>query len=87
MHAVFIEKRVFKELAVFPSKHVRQIKTRCENLAEYPFPLGSEKLAGSGVPKYRVRQGPYRVIYTVDHAKRVVRVEHVAQRKEVYRNL
>ena len=87
MYAVFLEKRVFKDLAYFPSKHVRQIKERCENLSKDPLPPGSEKLSGVEGPKYRVRQGPYRVIYTIDHSQKIVRIEHVAQRKEVYRNL
>jgi mRNA interferase RelE/StbE len=57
---------------------------KVKSLATQPRPLGSEKLAGR--PNlYRVRQGNYRVIYSVDDEARVVDVVKVGHRKDVYR--
>lgn len=36
---------------------------------------------------YRVRQGPYRVVYTIEDDCLVVIVIHVADRKKVYREV
>jgi mRNA interferase RelE/StbE len=59
---------------------IEMIKT----LATQPRPSGSEKLAGR--PNlYRVRQGNYRVIYSVDDETRVVDVVKVGHRRDVYR--
>jgi mRNA interferase RelE/StbE len=58
---------------------------KVKSLATQPRPSGSEKLAGR--PNlYRVRQGNYRVIYSVDDEARVVDVVvKDGPRKDVYR--
>ena len=35
--------------------------------------------------RYRVRQGDYRILYSIEDAIRVVAIVHVAHRKDVYR--
>ena len=47
-----------------------------------PIPQGCEKLSAD--EKYRVRQGDYRVVYSVDDDHAVLLVK-AGQRKEVYR--
>ena len=42
------------------------------------------KLAGGG-ERYRIRQGAYRVVYSVDDDRRVVEVVKIGHRREVYR--
>ena len=59
---------------------IEKIKT----LATQPRPSGSEKLAGRQ-NLYRVRQGSYRVMYSVDDQSRVVDVVKVGHRRDVYR--
>ena len=51
-----------------PAKVRSQIKRRIERLAAYPTPTGSKKLIGvtdGEHPVYRVRQGNYRIIYSI----------------------
>jgi mRNA-degrading endonuclease RelE of RelBE toxin-antitoxin system len=51
-----------------PVKIRGQIKRRIEALAANPTPSGSKKLHGvtdGGHPVYRVRQGDYRILYSV----------------------
>ncbi|MFN7896948.1 MAG: type II toxin-antitoxin system RelE family toxin [Cyanobacteriota bacterium] len=61
-----------------------QLIEKIKSLATQPRPLGSEKLAGRPNP-YRVRQGNYRVIYSVDDQSRIVDVVKVGHRRDVYR--
>ncbi len=53
-------------------------------MAAEPRPRGCEKLTGP-TDVYRVRQGPYRILYVVDDAARTVDVLKVGHRREVYR--
>ncbi len=55
---------------------------KVKSLATQPRPSGSENLAGR-LNLYRVRQGNYRVIYSVDDEARVVDVVKVGHRRDV----
>ena len=61
----------------------QRIVRRISALAEDPRPPGLEKLTGREA--YRVRQGPYRIVYTIDDDARAVRVVKVGHRRDVYR--
>lgn len=74
-----------KELDALPRKKDRQaVVRRILALAEEPRPPGVVKLSGDE-PLYRVRQGPYRIVYTVEDDRLIVIVIRVADRREVYR--
>jgi len=74
-----------KELEAISDKAtLSRLIEKISSLATQPRYSGSEKLAGR--PNlYRVRQGNYRVIYTVDDQSRVVDVVKVGHRRDVYR--
>ena len=75
-----------KEIGAIGTKRDRQqMVRRIQALAAEPRPTGCEKLAGHAT-LFRVRQGPYRVIYTVDDAQQTVEVVKVGHRREVYRS-
>ena len=57
---------------------------RIGKLSESPRPPGCKKL--TGVDAYRVRQGNYRILYTIDDGIRVVAVYAVRDRKVAYRD-
>jgi mRNA interferase RelE/StbE len=69
-----------------PRKIRRQIVARIERLAASPRPPGCEKLTGAG-DRYRIRQGPYRIIYEIRDVELVVVLVKVAHRSQVYKNL
>jgi len=62
----------------------RRVVGRIAGLGSDPRPHGAEKLAGYD-DRYRVRQGPYRVVYLIDDTRREVTVFKVGHRKHVYR--
>jgi mRNA interferase RelE/StbE len=74
-----------KELDALPRTKDRQaVTSRILGLAEEPRPPGCVKLSGLE-ELYRVRQGPYRIVYTIEDDRLVVIVIRVADRKDVYR--
>ena len=62
----------------------RRLIERISALSGDPRSAGAEKLAGHQ-DRYRIRQGNYRVVYTVDDARREVMVFRIGHRRDVYR--
>ena len=56
---------------------------RINGLATEPRSAGAEKL--SGHEKYRIRQGDYRVLYSIDDGGQTVTVVKIGHRRDVYR--
>lgn len=73
-----------KDLRKLPPAEVARILEKVELLADEPFPHGVEKLAGSE-HAYRIRVGDYRVIYEVLAGSKLIEVQRVRHRKDVYR--
>jgi mRNA interferase RelE/StbE len=74
---------VAKDLRGIPKTEVRRLLKRIEALGNDPRPAGCEKLTGREL--YRIRQGIYRIVYSVDDAAVVIEVIEVGHRREVYR--
>lgn len=80
-----IKESAAKELESLGTKKDREkIVARINALAMNPRPSGSEKLEGDE-NKYRVRQGNYRIVYSIDDRNRVVVITKIGDRKDVYR--
>lgn len=85
-YSVRIRKSARKELEAIGTKaERRRIVKRIESLAVNPCPKGSIRL--SGRKRYRIRQGKYRILYTIEDQELVVYVIKVGHRKAVYRAL
>jgi len=82
-YKVFFKKSALKELEAIPKKDLKRILAAIEALSVDPRPPQSKKLAAA--EKYRLRQGAYRVLYTIEDDKLVVCVVRVAHRREAYR--
>jgi mRNA interferase RelE/StbE len=82
-YSVLVTHSAEKEIASLPVEVRRLVVLRIQALATDPRPHGSEKL--SGEEKYRIRQGRYRVVYTIDDEIVTVTVVRVAHRSDVYR--
>ena len=72
-----------KELKSVPKHDLQKIVQRVASLAEDPRPRGSEKL--SGQERYRIRQGDYRIIYSIHDQELTIWVVKIGHRREVYR--
>ena len=62
----------------------QRIVQRIRALADHPRPPRSEKLAGHN-DRFRIRQGPYRILYRIDDTAWIVEIFKVGHRREVYR--
>ena len=83
-YKVLIKPSAVKEIESISRKPDRQrIVERISALANDPRPQGSRKLSGLG--RYRLRQGPYRIVYAIEDDVLVVYVVKVGHRKDVYR--
>ena len=56
---------------------------RIAALAGNPRPPGCEKLSALG--RYRVRQGDYRIVYSIQDDEQTVWIVTIGHRREVYR--
>ncbi|HEX8847710.1 MAG TPA: type II toxin-antitoxin system RelE/ParE family toxin [Pyrinomonadaceae bacterium] len=72
-----------KELQVLPKSIIERILKVVEQLSMNPFPIGVRKFVGSE-HTYRIREGDYRVIYTITASTLVIEIIRVGHRKDVY---
>ena len=82
-YKLFFKKSVQKDFDAIPKKDLKRIFSRIESLAEAPRPKGCEKLTGQ--ERYRLRQGLYRIAYSIQDDKLTVWVVKVGHRKDIYR--
>ena len=82
-YRLLIKSSAAKELEKINKKDIRRITARISALANDPRPAGCEKL--SGEDKFRLRQGNYRIVYSVDDSNKSVLVVKIGHRREVYR--
>ena len=82
-YSVFIKPSAAKELERLPEKIRRQLAKRIRALTENPRPVGVEKLTGEDFS--RIRQGDYRVVYSIADRVLTVLVMRIGNRRDVYR--
>jgi mRNA interferase RelE/StbE len=63
----------------------KKVSRRIDRLAEDPRPHGVVKLTDVSPSLYRVREGQYRILYTINDDKLIVLVIRIGHRSEVYR--
>jgi mRNA interferase RelE/StbE len=80
---ILFKESVWKDMRKIPKNHLKKILYRIENLKGDPRPIGCEKLTGQEL--YRVRQGKYRIIYSIQDEKLTIWVVKVGHRSSVYR--
>ena len=73
-----------REILDLPRPDRVRVVRRIHGLAANPRPPGCKKLRNA--EGYRVRQGRYRILYTVEDVVRVVVVYAVRDRKNAYRD-
>ena len=82
-YEILFRESVYKDLHAIPKTDLKKILSRIERLAEDPRPAGCQKLTGTDL--YRVRQGVYRIVYSIHDRTMVIHVVRVGHRREVYR--
>lgn len=80
---ILFKESVYKDLQTIFEVELKRILARIELLAEEPHPAGSQKLTGFEL--YRVRQGAYRIVYSIQDSQLIVCVVKICHRRDVYR--
>ena len=79
---ITFKKSVAKDLRNIPNKDIQRILSKINDLADDPRGEGCIKL--SGLERYRIRKGLYRIIYEIQDQKLVVHVVKIGHRSDVY---
>ena len=82
-YEISVKKPAIKELENIPKKELQKLVKKIQTLTVEPRPKGSQKL--SHKEQYRIRQGDYRAIYSIDDDNLNVYIIKVGHRKEIYR--
>ena len=82
-YKVYFKESVEKDFTAIPKKDLVKILRRIKALSENPRPSGCEKLTGR--ERYRVRQGRYLIVYSIEDEVLTVWIVKVGHRKGVYR--
>jgi mRNA interferase RelE/StbE len=69
-YRIELKKSVLKDFDSIPRKDLQRIIVAIQALADDPRPAQSKKL--SGLEQYRLRQGDYRILYTIEDAVLIV---------------
>ena len=83
-YSILFRESIRKDFNSMPAKDLQRIMERIALLAMDPRPSGSEKL--SGQERYRIRQGNYRIAYSLQDDELTVWVVKVAHHREGYRS-
>ena len=82
-YQIQVLRRAQKALARLPKQDYERVRDAIAALADDPRPGGCKKLTGR--EGWRIRVGPYRVIYEVADIVRIVTILDVGNRRDVYR--
>ena len=83
VYKLFFKKSVEKDLNGIAKDELIKIIARITALADNPRPPGCEKL--TGLERYRIRQGRYRILYSIQDYELTIWVIKAAHRKDVYK--
>ncbi len=73
-----------RQLRAFAPAVQKRLVKRMKTLRHNPRPQDVKKLAGED-DLYRIREGDYRIIYSIQDKELIVLVVKIGDRKEVYR--
>ena len=79
-----ISRTAEKQLRKLPGADRQRVARTMSSLAHDPRPHGTRKLAGYD-DVFRVRVGPYRILYSVGAATLIIIILKVGHRGDVYR--
>jgi mRNA interferase RelE/StbE len=83
LYRIEIKASAAREIEALRLDDRRRVVERIGALALDPRPVGCEKLTSQ--ERYRIRQGDYRIVYSISDDVLVVWVVKVGHRRDVYR--
>jgi len=83
---ITFKKSALKDLDHIPKPFLKNINKRISDLSINPFPASFKKLPGSKA-FYRIRYADFRIIYGVNPKERLITIQYVGNRKDIYDKL
>ena len=77
-YEVLFKESVYKDLKKIPKADLKKILSRIKKLSDNARPAGCEKLTEQ--ERYRLRQGKYRIVYSIQEDKLTIWVVKVGHR-------
>jgi mRNA interferase RelE/StbE len=84
MYRVIISDAAMNDVAHLPRNYQRLVLEKLTDLSQNPRPRGVKKLQTYELV-YRVRQGPYRILYKINDIQFEITIVRIKLRKEAYR--
>ena len=82
-YKIEFKKSAVNELNTIQKRDLKKIISTINELADDPRPNGSIKLTSR--EQYRIRQGNYRILYSIKDDRLVIFVVKIAHRKDLYK--
>ena len=84
MYKIELRRKAQRSLDRLPEGDFDAVLDAVKGLANSPRPKGVEKIKTAGL--WRVRQGDYRIVYSIDDSQKNVTVLRIGHRREIYRS-
>ena len=85
MYKIELRRQAQRSLDRLPRKDFHRVIEDIKQLAETPRPKGVEKIKNTGL--WRIRQGDYRIVYSIDDSEQLITILRIGHRREIYRAL
>ena len=85
MYKLELKRKAQHALDKLPKGDFKAVLSAIKSLASTPRPKGVEKIKVVGL--WRIRQGDYRIVYSIDDNQKLVTILRIGHRREVYRSL
>lgn len=85
MYKVELRRKAQRNLDRLPRDDFNAVVGAVKGLANTPRPKGVEKIKSAGL--WRIRQGDYRIVYSIDDGRKMVTILRIGHRREIYRSL
>ena len=85
MYKIELRRKAQRALDRFPKDDFNAVLNAVKGLANTPRPKGVEKIKSAGL--WRIRQGDYRIVYSIDDGQKIVTILRIGHRREIYRSL
>ncbi len=84
MYEIIIQRQAQRHFRRIPKNDADAIRERIDSLARNPWPRGIVKLR-TKTDLWRVRQGDYRIVYSIDDNQKIITISDINHRKQVYK--
>ena len=85
MYQIELRRRAQRALDRLPKTDFQAVVEAMKELAQTPKLRGVEKVRNTGL--WRMRQGDYRIVYSIDDGQETVTILRIGHRREIYRSL